>query len=212
MKKLCLSLLVVCSMLVADTFEDASDAYSKGNYIKALNLFFALAKDGDVKAQYNVGIIYEHGKGVKPDIDQAKKWYEKSAKGGNEKAMYNLALLYHSQDGKKPHAIEMAKYWYEKAVEAGVVEANNNLATLYLEGKGVPQDNKKALELLQKASKANDPQAQYNLGLLYGWGKDIQQDKLKAYENLTKAINAGVSQAGEYLDRLCKESAWVCKN
>jgi len=155
--------------------------------------------------------MYENGQGVKVDLNQAKKWYEKAAKGGNAKAAYNLARLYQSLEGKVPHAIEMARYWYEKAVEGGINQAYNNLATLYLEGKGVPKDSKKALELLQKAASEGNHQAEYNLGILYGWG-DVQRDKLKAYENLTKAIKGGVSQAGDYLDKLCKESAWVCKN
>jgi TPR repeat protein len=211
MKKLAISILILCSVVFGDTFDDAIAAYNKQSYIEALNLFYVLAKEGDNKAQYNVALMYENGQGVKVDLNQAKKWYEKAAKGGNAKAAYNLARLYQSLEGKVPHAIEMARYWYEKAVEGGINQAYNNLATLYLEGKGVPKDSKKALELLQKAASEGNHQAEYNLGILYGWG-DVQRDKLKAYENLTKAIKGGVSQAGDYLDKLCKESAWVCKN
>jgi len=211
MKKLAISILILCSVAFGDTFDDAIAAYNKQSYIEALNLFYVLAKEGDNKAQYNVALMYETGQGVKADLNQAKKWYEKAAKGGNAKAAYNLARLYQSLDGKVPHAIEMAKYWYEKAVEGGINQAYNNLATLYLEGKGTPKDTKKALALLQKAASEGNHQAEYNLGILYGWG-DVQRDKLKAYENLTKAIKGGVSQAGDYLDKLCKESAWVCKN
>lgn len=212
MKRLLVGVLFVLTILKAGTFDDALDAYNKQNYIEALNLFYVVAQEGDAKAQYNVALMYENGQGVTKDLRQAKKWYEKAAKNGNAKAAYNLARLYHSLDGKQPHAIDMAKYWYEKAIEGGITEAYNNLATLYLEGKGVPKDNQKALELLEKAAKANNPQAQFNLGVLYGWGEGIQKDKLKSYENLTKAIKNGVSKAGDYLDRLCKESAWVCKN
>jgi TPR repeat protein len=212
MKKLVMSMLVLCSIAFGGTFDDAIAAYNKQSYIEALNLFYVLAKEGDNKAQYNVALMYENGQGVKADINQARQWYEKAAKGGNAKAAYNLARLYQSLEGKVPHAIEMARYWYEKAVDGGISQAYNNLATLYLEGKGVPKDNKKALELLQKAVSEGNHKAEYNLGILYGWGDNIQRDKLKAYENLTKAIKGGVSQAGDYLDKLCKESAWVCKN
>jgi len=47
---------------------------------------------------------------------------------------------------------------------------------------------------------------------MYAWGEDIPNDKMKAYDNFKKALNAGKSEASQYLDRLCKESAWVCKN
>ena len=47
---------------------------------------------------------------------------------------------------------------------------------------------------------------------MYAWGENIMHDKLKAYENLKAALHAGKSEASEYLDKLCRESAWVCKD
>jgi hypothetical protein len=35
---------------------------------------------------------------------------------------------------------------------------------------------------------------------------------MKAYDNFKKALIAGKSEASEYLDRLCSESAWVCED
>ena len=199
--------------LWANTFDQAVQDYNAGSYIKALNSFYVLAKKGDIEAQFNVGMIYAEGKGVKADIAEAMRWYEKSAKQGNGAAQYNLAQLYYEKGQKdEPHAYEKAKYWYEKAIENNVKEAYNNLAALYMHGLGVEQNEQKAFELFAKAAQLGDSEAQVNLAVMYAWGKDIKHDKMKAYENLKKALRNGKSEASEYLDKLCKESAWVCKD
>ena len=93
-----------------------------------------------------------------------------------------------------------------------MTQSYNNLAALYLEGKNVPHNNKKAFELFKKAADKGDANAQINVAVMYAWGEDIPNDKMKAYDNFKKALNAGKIEASQYLDRLCKESAWVCKN
>jgi len=130
-------LLLLTLSVWSNDFDRAVEDYNKGSYIQALNAFYVLAKEGDAEAQYNVGMIYANGKGVKVDLSQSMRWYEKSAKQGNASAQYNLAKLLHDKKQSDPHAYEKAKHWYEKAVEGGVKEAYNNLASLYMEGKGV---------------------------------------------------------------------------
>jgi len=199
--------------LQASEFDKAVASYEKGGYISALNTFYVLAKKGDPKAQYNVAMIYEQGKGVKSDIPEAMRWYEKAAKQGNAKAQYNLARIYHRKGDKgEPHAYEKAKYWYEKAVENKVKEAYNNLASLYLQGKGVKIDKQKAFALLRQGAEAGDSAAQVNVGVIYAWDPEITNDKMKAYENFKSALKKGRSEASGYLDKLCKESKWVCED
>jgi len=118
MKQIIIILFLMVSAW-SNEFSTAVDDYNKGFYIKALNGFYALAKDGDAKAQYNVGMIYAGGKGVNADIPQAMEWYEKAAQQGNAPAAYNLAQLYHSMQEHNEHAHERAKFWYEKAAEGG---------------------------------------------------------------------------------------------
>ena len=208
-----LFIFIIASLtLFANDFNQAVEDYNKGGYIKALNTFYGLAKKGDAKAQYNVAYIYANGKGVQKDMDKARKWYEKAAKQDNGAAQYNLAQIYHSAGQSDPHGYEKARYWYEKAVESGIMEAHNNLAALYIDGKGVKKDQQKAFDLFQKAAKMGDPSAQVNVGVLYAWGEGITNDKMKAYDNLKKALVSGKSEASGYLDKLCKESAWVCQD
>lgn len=197
--------------LWSNEFEEAVKDYKNGNYIKALNAFYVLAKNGDVQAEYNVGLMYANGKGVKADIVQAIEWYEKAANHKNAAAAYNLAVLYEAMENKDVHAYEKAKFWYEKAALEGLPQAQNNLAALYLDGKYISKDTKKAFELFKKAAAQGDVNAQINVAIMYAWNKEITQDKMKAYENFIHALDAGHHEAGKYLDQLCKESPWVCK-
>ncbi len=199
-------------LLYANEFSEAVEAYREGNYIQALNTFYKLAKEDDAKAQYNVGLFYAKGLGVQQDRAEAQKWYEKAAKQGNGAAQYNLAQLYHTEGLKDKYAYAKAKYWYEKAVEADIKEAYNNLGTLYLQGNGTPKDEQKAFELFRKGAAKGDSAAEVNAAILYAWGEEVTLDKMKAYEYLRKALKSGQSRASQYLDKLCQESAWVCKD
>ena len=210
MKKIVWSMVLAVS-LFAGEFEQAMEAYKRGSFIEALNGFYILAKNGDAKAQYNVGLMYANGQGGQKDIRKAMSWYEKAAQQDLASAQYNLATLYQAAGELDPHAYTKAAYWYEKAANSGMMQAFNNLAALYLEGQGVKKDPQKALMLFEKASQMGDANAQLNCGIYYAWGEEETADKLKAYEYLQKALSSGKREAGKYLEKLCKESSWVCE-
>ena len=54
-------------------------AYKRGDYATALREWRALAKQGDAKAQYNLGLMYGNGEGVPQDYVQAHMWYNLAA-------------------------------------------------------------------------------------------------------------------------------------
>lgn len=210
MKKIIILTTFLTTLAMA-SFEQATADYVSGSYIRALTAFYTLAKNDDDKAQFNVALIYENGLGVSQDLKRAKQWYEKSAKQGNAQAQFNLAKLYYALSNEDIHAYKKSKYWYEKSTELGFKYAYNNLAVFYLKGLSVKKDTQKAFELLKQGAQKGDSTAQINVALLYAWGEGVVQDKMKAYENLQKALQSGKSEASQYLDKLCKESVWVCK-
>jgi TPR repeat protein len=206
-------IMVLATGVWASEFDVAVTEYNQGNYIKALDAFYTLAKEGDPKAQFNVGLIYANGKGVNKDTYQAMEWYKKAAEQGNTAAQYNLAkLIAQRPDKEDPHARKRVKYWYEKAAEGGQKEAINDLALLYLKGEGVEKNELKAFELFKKAAEMGDGAAQINVALIYAWGEGLPNDKIKAYKNLKKALSQGRTEASSYLERLCKESSWACQS
>jgi TPR repeat protein len=75
--------------------EVAQDAYSKGDYPKALDHFRAAATAGDADAMYYTGVMYSEAEGVaKKDMAEAIRWYEKAAARDQPAALYAMGRLY----------------------------------------------------------------------------------------------------------------------
>ena len=60
---------------------------------------------------------------------------------------------------------------------------------MYEEGKGVKQDDFKALKFFQKACGLNSGSGCSQLGYLYGKGKGVKQDDFKALKFFQKACD-----------------------
>lgn len=74
-----------------------------------------------------------------------------------------------------------------KLAERGDASAQNELGLLYYEGRGVPQDHRKAKEWFDKAVEHGHPGAQVNLGTLYLRGEGAPQSSQMALFWFTRA-------------------------
>ncbi len=98
-----------------------------------------LAVQGKAFAQYNLGIMYQNGKGVPQDYAEAIKWYHKVAEQGFAPAQHNLGFMYQNGQGVPQDYAEAVK-WYRRAADQGHAPAQVNLGGMYADGQGVPQD------------------------------------------------------------------------
>ena len=57
------------------------------------------AKQGDAEAQYNLGMCYGKGKGVKQDYQKAVEWLTKAAEQELAAAQYILGNCYYGGEG-----------------------------------------------------------------------------------------------------------------
>ena len=73
--------LLLTTLAYAD-FQAGLAAYDQGDYATALNEFLPLAQQGNAKAQFNMGILYEKGQGVPQDFQEAFRWYYLAAGPG----------------------------------------------------------------------------------------------------------------------------------
>ena len=90
---------------------------------EVVRLWEGAAEQGHAEAQHNLGVMYQHGRGVDVNYKKAIEWYEKAAEQGDADAQYNLGVMYdHGQgvDVNYKKAIE----WYEKAAEQGHAECS----------------------------------------------------------------------------------------
>ncbi len=54
--------------------DEAAAAYQRGDYATAIRELRPLADQGNAGAQYNLGNMYENGRGVPQDDAEAVKW------------------------------------------------------------------------------------------------------------------------------------------
>ncbi len=108
-----------------------------------------------------------------PEADvwfQQARAYEKLDQEANDKEMLRL---------------------YRQAAERGHYKAIFNLSRLYIYGSGVPQDEGKALDLVEQALKLNIPYAYYSMGAMLQQGIGVRQDKTAALAYYRRAADLG---------------------
>jgi TPR repeat protein len=130
----------VSAPVMAQDFDKGLGAYEAGDYETALQEFLPLAAQGDVTAQFNLGVMYYNGIGVTQDYAEAANWYRKAAEQGNASAQYNLGVMYDNGIGVTQDYAE-AVDWYRKAAEQGHASAQTILGFMYAMGLGVIQDD-----------------------------------------------------------------------
>ena len=59
----------------------------------ALRWYRLAAEQGDADAQFNLGVMYENGRGVTRDDGDALRWYRLAAEQGLAEAQYNLGAM-----------------------------------------------------------------------------------------------------------------------
>jgi len=113
-------------------------------YTRALQEFKTLGAQGDVAAQFRVGLIYYKGQGVQPDYPEALRWFKKAALQGHPLAQYNAGYMNEKGEGTSQDYVEAARY-YRRAAEQGNQLAQYNLGNMYEKGQGVLPDEVQAL-------------------------------------------------------------------
>ena len=110
-------------------FQRGWSFFQQEKYSEAVKWYRKAAEQGHALAQYNLGVCYVHGNGVREDVAEAFKWIKKSAEQGFKEAQYCLGVCYANGDGVREDAAEAAK-WYRRAAEQGDVRARKALEAL----------------------------------------------------------------------------------
>ena len=147
------ALAAVTAPALADV-KQGVDAWSRGDYRKAVEQWRPAANAGDAQAQFNLGQAYKLGRGVPVDMALAEQWYRKAALQGLPQAETNYGLALFDQ-GKRGEALP----WLEKSTARGEPRAQLVLGTMLFNGDGVPKDWRRAYALLVRASAAGLPSA-----------------------------------------------------
>ena len=76
-------LLCASRAATAGSIEDGQAAFDRGDYATASSLWRPMAEQGDAKAQFNLGKMYQQGYGVPQDYVRAYMWFNVVASSPN---------------------------------------------------------------------------------------------------------------------------------
>lgn len=139
----------------ADALLDGLAAVQRKDYPAATRLLEPLARRGDPTAQWQLGLLYYHGHGVRESDALALQWFERAARQGHAQAQFQLGNMY--AYGLAPQMPDvdpnrLAAQWYFEAARQGHAEAQYSLGILFLTGSGVVEDRREALKWIERAA------------------------------------------------------------
>ncbi|NVD37688.1 SEL1-like repeat protein [Ensifer sp. HO-A22] len=161
------------------------------------------AKGGDPLAFYEIGARFTEGRGVKEDLAEAAKWYQRAADGGVVPADYRLASMYEKGSGLTRDAAK-AKVLYLKAAGQGNASAMHNLAVMLASGRDGAPDFTEATKWFAKAAELGVRDSQFNLAVLYARGNGVPQDLESSYKWFAAAAREGDLDAAAKRDEVAK--------
>jgi uncharacterized protein len=123
------------------------DAWSQGDYGKAIAQWRPLAVAGDADAQFNMGQAYKLGRGVPVDLKMAEDWYRKASLQGHLQAEDNYGLILF-QNGDRQKALPLI----ERSSARGEPRSQYVLGTALFNGDMVKKDWVRAYALMTRSS------------------------------------------------------------
>lgn len=214
-----------------DIMEHLAQMYLSGDdevaqdFKKSAYWWEKLANTGNAIGQFNIGLCYAKGCGVKRDFNKAAEWMKKSAENGDEDAPALLEKYTKAAEAMKKidcgdaqaqadlagvlmalaGSLEQAGTTeddYEQAFELSQKSASQNngdglwtLALSYEHGRGTEQNIEKAIECYRKGAELGHAPSQHSLACYYFRGDVLEQDNKKAFELCMKSAEQGYGLA-----------------
>jgi uncharacterized protein len=123
------------------------EAWTRGEYDKAVKEWRDPALKGDADAQFNMGQAYKLGRGVKADLDVAADWYLRAARQNHTQAADAYGHLMHYR-GKVAEALP----YLQSSANRGEPRSQYLLATELFNGTNTTKDWVKAYAYMTRAS------------------------------------------------------------
>lgn len=165
----------------------------------AVALYSSAAGRGHAPAQYRLGVLHEHGRGVSAvDLARARFLYRSAAEQGHVQAQMALAELLRRGRGTDPDPNAAAR-WYQKGADQGHKRAMFELGVMLRHGEGaLLSDPKRAAKLflcISDHSGNAEAEGHYKKGLLRESGKGVPRDAAKAQALFRLAASTGQHEA-----------------
>ncbi len=159
------------------------------------------AATGNGDAAYEVATRFAEGRGVRANLPQAARWFERAANKGLAPAQFRYASMLEKGQGVKKD-LARARTLYLAAARQGNAKAMHNLAVLYAEGIDGRPDYATAVQWFRKASERGVSDSQYNLGILYARGIGVDKNLAESYKWFALAAKRGDKEAAKKRDEV----------
>jgi len=190
------------------------------DFVKALELFLAEAKNGNALAMHDLGRMYADGLVMESDNDKAHQYYEEALSGFQQveaqKAWkyteYRIGKMFAQGLGTEQD-YETAAQWFELSAEKKYKYAQYSLGGLYYRGQGVEQDFQSAFLLYLKSAEQSFPYADYEGAKMYRDGVGTEKDADKSNNHFKKAFNGFEAlEKNSHDDKLQYRLGWMLQN
>lgn len=179
-------------------------AYKAGDFKTALREFRKAADAGNRNAQFNLGVMYLTGKGVKKNMAQAVKWHRAAADKELPQAQHGLAVMYLRGDGVTQDFSEAAK-WFRRAAAQNYPNSQFNLGVLFFQGQGVPKDDAEVVKWITLAAARRFPPALFQMGFMYETGAIFRADPAEALTWYSQGALTGHPESKKKVDDLARQ-------
>jgi cell division septation protein DedD len=205
--------LAVLGLLAAPALADVKagvDAWSAGDFARAVVEWQEPAAAGDADALFNLAQAYRLGRGVEVDSARARKLYEEAAARGHVKASDNYGLMLF-QEGEQEKAMPLIR----SAADRGDPRAQYVLGLSHFNADYAPRDWVRAYALMTLANSAGLPQASDALTQMDKYIPQTQRSQAQSLarqlEETAKAQRAAELAAAELATRPAPVVAAVTK-
>ena len=220
--------LQAAEMGLAEAQFSVADCYYHGmgvpqDYTKAVDWFEKAAEQNHADSLNGLGICYKNGKGVSKDKEKALELFRRAMECGSVSGGKNYEALKKELDKESPNREEAARLYregqekeaqkdhvaafdlYLQAANLSHAAAQYSVGCAYLDGEGVSQDLKKALDWLWKSADQQYAPAYVLLGDCYKEGRGVRKDEHKAAAMYGKAAKLGDEEGKRRYEALQKE-------
>ena len=190
--------------------DPGQSAYAAGRFMDALRIWRPRAQQGDARAAFGLGLLYDLGEGVGQDAEAAFRWYLRAAEARYAPAEFNVGVMYDSGVGRARDPTEAAS-WYARAAAHGYARAEYNLAQLYQAGEGVPRNLDLAASWYAAAATHGLSAAERKVGSLREERRQPPASAKVAKPTLTPAVPIGppVNSAAATGEKVEVELCWA---
>ena len=121
------------SALPAEDLREAIDTYFDGDTNAAFDKIMSLAKQGNFKAQFNLGAMYFAGIGIERDYEKAVCYWRFAANGGIANAQTALGSMYFAgRGGIEQDDVEAMKWFLLASGAENVIVQGNEQTTIII--------------------------------------------------------------------------------